>query len=131
MYKPFFVPTKSVTFFAMTEPPLLTARDRRNHVNDVPVAKWRVLPAQEARVVLIYEKRQVWTQFAVFVAQALGEAGMRAHESVQRLPDRPGVQGQFAGATGEAAVGAVQEHPHAGTTIGRRNFRHPPPRYPG
>ncbi len=100
-------------------------------MNDVPVAEWRVLPAQEARVVLIYEKRQVWTQFAVFVAQALGEAGMRAHESVQRLPDRPGVQGQFAGATGEAAVGAVQEHPHAGTTIGRRNFRHPPPRYPG
>src|SRR5204863_4961652 len=107
-YRPFLVPTRSVTFFAITEPSLLTARYRRNHVNDVAVVEWRVLPAKEARVVLIDEEREMRTKFAVFVAQALGKARMGSNEPVQRLPDRPGVERQVACATGEAAVGAMQ-----------------------
>src|SRR6266576_216856 len=67
------------------------------------------------------------TEFAVFVAEALGKARMGANEPVQRLPDRPGVERQVARATGEAAVGAMQQHPHAGTTIGGCDFRHRPP----
>ena len=109
-------------------PSVLAARYRRNHVNDVAVAEWRVLPTKEARVVLVDEKREVRTKFAVFVAKALAEARMSANQPIQRLPDRPGVEGQVARATGEAAVGAVQQHPHAGTTIGGCDFRHRPPR---
>src|SRR6266576_7368434 len=67
------------------------------------------------------------TEFAVFVAEALGKARMGANEPVQRLPNRPGVERQVARATGEAAVGAVQQHPHAGTTIGGCDFRHRTP----
>src|SRR5206468_6898562 len=67
------------------------------------------------------------TQFAVFVAEALAEAGMCAYELVERLPDRPGVEGHVSRAPGEATVDAVQQHPHAGTTFGRRDFRHRPP----
>src|SRR5256885_15068287 len=112
----------------MTEPPLLTARYRRNHVNDVAVVEWRVLPAEEARVVLIDEEREMRTKFAVFVAEPLGKARMGANEAVQRLTDRPGVERQVARATGEAAVVAVQQHPHAGATIGGCDFRHRSPR---
>jgi hypothetical protein len=96
-------------------------------MNDVAFVEWRVLPTEEARVVLVDEEREVRTEFAPFVAKALSERGMGAHEPVQRLPDRPGVEGHVTRATGEAAVGAVQQHPHIGTTIRRCDFRHPPP----
>jgi len=95
-------------------------------VNDVAIAKRRVLPAEEARVVLIDEEREVWTQFAVFVPKALGERGVRTHEALEGLPDRRGVERHVTRAPGKTAVGAVQQHPHAGTTFGGRRFRHTP-----
>src|SRR5438552_3064544 len=64
-------------------------------------------PACKSGFVLIDEKREMRTQFAVFVAEALAEAGMCAHERVQRLPDRPGVEGHVSRAPGEATVDAV------------------------
>lgn len=95
-------------------------------MNNVPVAEWRVLPAKKARVVVIDEKREVRTQFAVFIAQPLGETRMRADEPVQGLPNRAGVETQLTCASGEPAIGAVQQHPHIGTTFGIGVFRHPP-----
>ena len=97
-------------------------------MNDVAVVKWRILPAEKPRVVLVYEERKVRTQFAPFVAEALGKGGVSADQTLEGLTDRPGVEGDVTSATGEAAVGAVQQHPHAGTTISRCDFRHPPSR---
>src|SRR5438552_1473206 len=112
-------------------PSVLAARYRWNHVDDVAVVERGVFPPQEARVVLIDEQREVWTKFAVFVAEALGESRVRAYQALERLPDRRRVEAHVARAAGETAVSAVQQHPHARTTIGRRIFRHPPPRYAG
>ena len=100
-------------------------------MDDVAVVERGIFPPQKARVVLINEQREVWTKFAVFVAEPLGERGVRAYQALERLPDRRRVEGHVTRAAGETAVGAVQQHPHAGTTIGQRIFRHPPPRYPG
>src|SRR2546428_6296402 len=111
----------------MTEPPLLTARERWDHVNDVAVMEWRVLPAEEARVILIDEKREVRTKFAPFVAKPLSERRMSAYQRVERLPDGAGVERDVASAARETAVDAVQQHPHTGTTFGGRDFRHQPP----
>ena len=97
-------------------------------MKNVPVAEWRVLPAKQPRVVVIDEEREVRAQFAVFVAKALAEAGMGADETVQGLPDRARVEAQLTRAPGEPAVRAVQQHPHTGTTIRRRSFRHQLPR---
>jgi hypothetical protein len=94
-------------------------------VNDVAVVQWRVLPAEKPRVVLIDEQRQVRTEFAPFVAKALGERRVSADETVERLPDRAGIEAQFTRAPREPAVGAVQQHPHIGTTNGLSRFRHP------
>jgi len=94
-------------------------------VHDVAVVEWRVLPAEKPRVVLVDKERQVRTQFAPFVAKALGEGGVRAHEAFERLPDRRRVERYVTRAAGETAVGAVQQHSHIGTTFGGRVFRHP------
>ena len=77
-------------------------------MNDVAIVEWRVLPAKEARVVLIDEERKVWTQFAAFVAKALGERGMGAHQAIERLPYGAGVKRDVSSATCETAVDAVQ-----------------------
>jgi len=100
-------------------------------VNDVAVVEWRVLPAEEAGVVLIDKKREVRTQFAVFVAKALGERRMGHHEAIQRIPHRGRVDRHITSATREATVDAVQQHPHARTTFDRCVFRHPPHGTPG
>lgn len=94
-------------------------------MNDVAVVEWRVLPAEKPRVVLIDKQCEVRTKFAAFVAKTLGERWMRTHEAGQRLTYGPGLERHLTRAAGEAAVGAVQQHPHAGTTIRRRRFRHP------
>jgi hypothetical protein len=106
----------------MTDLPFLTARNRGNHMNDVAVVEGRVLPSEQARVVLIDEKRKVWTKFAAFVAKALSERGMSTDQTVEGLPDRAGVEAQFTRAPGEPAIGAVQQHPHSGTTLGVHVF---------
>src|SRR5437764_1359688 len=71
MYRPFFVPTRTATFFAMT--PSLSARECRDHVHDVAFLERSALPPQQAGVVLVDEERHVRSQFAVFVAEALGQ----------------------------------------------------------
>src|SRR5437899_2134891 len=78
-----------------------------------------IFPPQQARVVLINEQREVWTKFAVFVAEPLGQRRVRAYQALERLPDRRRVEGHVTRAAGETAVGAVQQHPHPGTTIGQ------------
>ena len=93
-------------------------------MDDVAVVEGRVLPPKQACVVLVNEEREVRTQFAVFVAEALGERGMSTHQGVEGLADSPSVERHIAGAPRETAKRAVQQHPHAGTTIGRRHFRH-------
>ena len=76
-------------------------------MDDVAVVEWRVLPPEEARVVLIDKEREVRTKFAVFVAEALGEGRMGTHETLEGLPDRRRVERYITRATGETAVGAV------------------------
>ena len=94
-------------------------------MDDVAVVEWRVLPAEEARVVLINEQREMWTKCAAFIAEALGKRGVSAHEAFERLPDRRRVERDVTRPAGETAVGAVQQHSHIGTTFGGRVFRHP------
>src|SRR5437763_16777214 len=86
MYRPFLVPTRTATFFAMT--PSLSARECRDHVHDVAFLAWSVLPPQQAGVVLVDEQRHVRSQFAVFVAEAPG----RGRGGVDQRPEGfPGV----------------------------------------
>ena len=95
-------------------------------MHDVAVVERRVLPAKEARVVLIDEKREMRTKCAAFIAEALGKRGVNAHEPVECLSDRACVDRHVAGAARETAINAVQQHPHARATIGKHVFRHRP-----
>src|SRR5437868_2278205 len=127
MYMPFFVPTRTVTFFAMT--PSLSARERRDHVHDVAFLERSVLPPQQARIILVHEERHVRAQLAAFVAQALGEAWVRACQPVDRLAQVRRVERDLADASREPAEDAVQQHPHMRTTNWVGRFRHRMTRY--
>src|SRR5712691_6480067 len=88
--------------------------------------EWCVLPAEQARVVLIDEEREMRTQCAAFVAKPLGERRMRADERLERLPQRHRIERDVTGAARETAEGAVQQHSHMGTTNRVWYFRHSP-----
>ena len=97
-------------------------------MHDVALVERRVLPAEQARVVLIDKEREVRTQCAAFVAKPLGERRMRADERLERIAQRHRIERDVTCAPRETAEGAVQQHPHMGTTIGSSVFRHAPKR---
>src|SRR5213593_4339572 len=93
-------------------------------VHDVALVERRVLPTEQARVVLVDEEREVRTQCAAFVAEPLGERGMRADERLERLAQRHRIERDVTSAARETAEGAVQQHPQVGTTNGVGDYRH-------
>ena len=94
-------------------------------MHDVAFFERSVLPAEQPRVFLVHEKREVWSQFAAFVPKALAEARMRLDERVERLTERRGIERDVACASRKTAEGTVKEHPHMSTTKSPRDFRHP------
>ena len=96
-------------------------------MHDVAFLEWSVLPPQQAGVVLVDEQRHVRSQFAVFVAEALGQARVSVDQRLESFAEVGCVERDLARAAGESAEGAVQQHPHARTTNGRARFRHPAP----
>src|SRR5439155_5183496 len=83
-------------------PPLTTARQRGDHMHGVAVTQRGILPTEEARVLVVDEEREVRSQFAVFVAEALFERRVALGERVQRLPQRGRVELHLPRAAGKA-----------------------------
>src|SRR5258705_13557161 len=90
--------------------PDVSARERGDHVHDVAVLQGRLLAAQQPRVLVVHEERQVRTQLAMLVAQTLRKRGVRADQTFERVPQGSRVEGHLARAAGEAAPYAVQKH---------------------
>ena len=93
-------------------------------MHDVSIREGSVLAAEEARVLLIHEEAEVRAEAAVLVAHPFRERGMRAHERLERLAQRRGVEHDVARSAGESAIGAVKQHPHMSTTNRSGHDRH-------
>ena len=87
-------------------------------MHDVSIREGSVLAAEEARVLLIHEEAEVRAEAAVLVAHPFRERGMRAHERLERLAQRRGVERDVTRSVSESAVGAVEKHSHMSTTNG-------------
>jgi hypothetical protein len=87
-------------------------------MHDVAVSERSVLATEEARILLVHEEAEMCAEPTVLVAHPLRERWMRAHQCLQGLTQRRGVERDVARSAREAAVSAVQKHSHMSTTNG-------------